>query len=300
MAPFAMLRVTTAEATNFKLRTLAAEALMHQLALLALLLVLACRPQERPNRPPGASDLLSSGTWVDLSHDFSSETVYWPTAKPFTLEVVSAQMTPAGYYYAANNFSTSEHGGTHLDAPIHFAEEKHTADQVPLDRLVGPGVVIDVAARADADADYRLDAAALEEWERSHGRIPDRTIVLVRTGWSSRWPDKARYLGTTKPGPAGAAELHFPGIDSSAARWLSVERQVKAVGIDTPSIDYGQSRTFDTHRILLGQNIPAFENVTNLERLPASGAFVVALPMKIKGGSGGPLRIVAVVPRMSP
>ena len=269
---------------------------MHPLSALAIILALACRPQERPNRPPAASDLLSSGSWVDLSHDFSSETIYWPTAKRFTLEVVSAQQTPAGYYYAANNFSTSEHGGTHLDAPIHFAEGKHTADQVPLDRLVGPAVVVDVVARADADADYRLDVPALKEWERRNGRIPGGTIVLLRTGWSSRWPDKARYLGTTKTGPAGVAELHFPGIDSSASRWLAAERQVRAVGIDTPSIDYGQSKTFDTHRILLGQNIPAFENVTNLERLPASGAFVVALPMKIKGGSGGPLRIVALVP----
>jgi kynurenine formamidase len=270
---------------------------MHRLVPLALLLALACRPQEHPSRP-AAPDLLHTGTWVDLSHDFSGETIYWPTAKPFALEVVSAQTTPAGYYYAANNFSASEHGGTHLDAPIHFAEGRHTADQVPLDQLVGPAVVVDVAARADADADYRLDAAALEAWERSHGRIPNGTIVLVRTGWSSRWPDKARYLGTTKAGPTGVAELHFPGIDSSAARWLSAERRVNAVGIDTPSIDYGQSKTFDTHRILLAQNIPAFENVTNLERLPASGAFVVALPMKIKGGSGGPLRIVAIIPAL--
>ncbi len=269
---------------------------MHRLAPLALLLALACRPQERPPPPPAASDLLSSGTWIDLSHDFSTETIYWPTAKPFALEVVSAQRTPAGYYYAANNFSTSEHGGTHLDAPIHFAEGKHTADQVPLDRLVGPAVVVDVVARADADADYRLDVPALEEWERSNGRIPDGVIVLLRTGWSSRWPDKARYLGTTKTGLAGVPELHFPGIDSSAARWLAAERRVKAVGIDTPSIDYGQSTTFDTHRSLFAQNIPAFENVASLERLPPTGAYVVALPMKIRGGSGGPLRIVALVP----
>jgi kynurenine formamidase len=269
---------------------------MHRFALLALLLTLACRAQEQPSRPPSGPALLSSGTWVDLSHDFSSETIYWPTAKPFTLDVVSAQMTPGGFYYAANDFATSEHGGTHLDAPIHFAEGRQTADQIPLEHLIGAAVVVDVTAPADANADYRLDARALEEWERQNGRIPDGTIVLIRTGWSSRWPDKARYLGTTKTGPAGVAELHFPGIDSSAARWLVAERRVKAVGIDTPSIDYGQSGTYDTHRILLGQNIPAFENVTSLERLPARGAWVVALPMKIKGGSGGPLRIVALVP----
>ena len=270
---------------------------MHRLAPLVLLLALACRAPDRPARPPAGWDLLASGTWVDLSHDFSSETIYWPTATPFTLEVVSAEHTPGGYYYAANDFSTSEHGGTHLDAPIHFAEGRQTADEIPLDRLVGPAVVVDVVTQADADADYRLDVAALEEWERRNGRIPEGAILLLRTGWSSRWPDKARYLGTTRTGPAGVAELHFPGIDSSAARWMAAEREVKAVGIDTPSIDYGQSTTFDTHRILLAQNIPAFENVTNLERLPPTGAFVVALPMKIRGGSGGPLRIVAVAPR---
>lgn len=273
-------------------------ALMHRLTLLALFLVLACRNRER--QPAATSDLLGSGTWIDLSHDFSGETIYWPTATPFKLRVVSAQRTPAGYYYASNDFSASEHGGTHLDAPIHFAEGGQTADQVPLERLVGPAVVVDVVARADADADYRLDVPALEEWERRNGRIPDWRIVLVRTGWSGRWPDKARYLGTTKTGSAGVAELHFPGIDSSAARWLAESRRAKAVGIDTPSIDYGQSKTFDTHRVLMGRNIPAFENVTNLDRLPSTGAFVVALPMKIKGGSGGPLRIVAVVPAPPP
>jgi kynurenine formamidase len=269
---------------------------MHRLAPLSLLLVLACRPETRSADAPAAADLLRSGTWVDLTHDFSSETIYWPTNQPFKLKIVSAQRTPAGFYYASNDFSTSEHGGTHLDAPIHFAEGKQTTDQIPLDRLIGPAVVIDVVAPADADADYRLDVAALEEWERTNGRIPDQSIVMVRTGWSSRWPDKARYLGTSKTGQAAVAELHFPGIDSSAARWLAVERKVRAVGIDSPSIDYGQSKTFDTHQILSGQNIPGFENVTNLDRLPPTGAWVIALPVKIKGGTGGPLRIVALLP----
>ncbi len=251
--------------------------------------LLACRQEARP-------DPLASGNWIDLSHDFSSETIYWPTAKPFTLEVVSAAVTPAGYYYAANNFGGAEHGGTHLDAPVHFAEGKHTADQIPLDRLVGRAVVVDVSRNAAANADYQMDAAALEEWERGHGRIPPEAIVLIRTGWSSRWADRARYLGTTKTGAAGVAELHFPGIDSTAAKVLAAERRVKAVGIDTLSIDHGQSTAFLAHRILFAQNIPAFENVANLDRLPARGSFVIALPMKIRGGSGGPLRIVAVVP----
>jgi kynurenine formamidase len=262
---------------------------MRRHLLLLLGLSFGCRPEPGP-------DLLHSGVWVDLGHDFSSETIYWPTAKPFILEVVSAQQTPAGYYYAANNFAAAEHGGTHLDAPVHFAEGKHSTDQIPLDRLAAPAVVVDVATQADASRDYLVDVAALEAWEKAHGRIGSDAIVLIRTGWDRRWPDRERYLGTSKTGAEAVAELHFPGIDSAAAAWLA-DRNVKAVGIDTPSIDFGQSTTYPTHRTLFERNIPAFENVAHLEALPAVGSFVIALPMKIRGGSGGPLRIVAVVPK---
>jgi kynurenine formamidase len=257
-------------------------------AVLILAGALAC------NRSEGL-DILADGTWVDLSHDFSAETIYWPTAKPFQLEVVSAQRTPAGYYYAANNFSASEHGGTHLDAPIHFAEGKWTTDQIPLDRLLGQAVVLDVQSEADRSADFRVDYATITRWEQKYGPIRSGSIVLFHTGWGRRWADRTAYLGTSKMGPQAVPELHFPGIDSAAAQWL-VDRKIKAVGIDTPSIDYGQSSSFPTHRVLFAANIPAFENVANLDRLPAHGSFVIALPMKIKGGSGGPLRIVAVVP----
>jgi kynurenine formamidase len=257
-----------------------------------LALVLALLACSAPSSRPG----LPAGIWVDLSHDFSSETIYWPTARPFTLEVVSAQQTPGGYYYAANNICAAEHGGTHLDAPVHFAEGRESTDRVPLDRLIGEAAVVDVSERAASDRDYRLDVKALEDWEAAHGRIGEQTIVLIRTGWSRFWPDRARYLGTTKTGAEAVAELHFPGIDSTAAAWL-VQRKVKAVGIDTPSIDYGQSTDFMTHRVLFAQNIPAFENVADLDKLPATGTTVFALPMKIKNGSGGPLRIVALVPQ---
>lgn len=231
--------------------------------------------------------------WIDLSHDFSRETIYWPTARPFTLEVVSAERTPAGYYYAANNFSAAEHGGTHLDAPVHFAEGRWTADQIPLDRLIGPAAVVDVTARTEGHPDYQVTVDDFTAWERAHGRLPDGVIVLIRTGWGRFWPDRARYLGTARTGPAAVPELRFPGIEPGAARWLVTERRPHAVGIDTPSLDYGRSTTFDTHQILFAENVPGFENLANLDRLPATGAFVVALPMKIRGGSGGPLRIVA-------
>ena len=244
---------------------------------------------------PDPIGTLRQAEWIDLSHDFSASTIYWPTAKPFTLEVVSARRTPSGYYYAANNFSAAEHGGTHLDAPIHFAEGKWTTDQIPLGNLVGPGLVVDVQPQADSSSDYQVSRSAIERWEHHHGRIPAGGIVLFRTGWGRRWPDRVRYLGTARTGTEAAAELHFPGIDSAAATLL-VERNIGAVGIDTPSIDYGQTKTFPTHQVLFASNIPAFENVANLDRLPTKGSFIVALPMKIKGGSGGPLRIVAALP----
>jgi kynurenine formamidase len=243
----------------------------------------------------GELDILRDADWIDLSHDFSAQTIYWPTAKPFKLEVVSAQQTAGGYYYAANNFSAAEHGGTHLDAPVHFAEGQWTTDQIPLERLIGEAILVDVQSRADSSADYRVDAAAIDAWEQEHGAIPSGSIVLFYTGWARRWPDRAAYLGTSRTGAAAVPDLHFPGIDSTTAQWL-VSRNVKAVGIDTPSIDYGQSSSFPTHRVLFASNIPAFENVANLHRLPPRGSFVIALPMKIKGGSGGPLRIVALVP----
>jgi kynurenine formamidase len=160
---------------------------------------------------------------------------------------------------------------------------------------MGPAIVVDVSAEAARSRDYRLTPDVIDVWERVNGPIPARAIVLVRTGWGSRWPDRVRYLGTAKTGPEAVPELHFPGIHPDAARRL-VERRVDAVGIDTPSIDYGQSTTFDTHQILFAADIPAFENVASLDLLPATGAFVIALPMKIAGGSGGPLRIVALLP----
>jgi kynurenine formamidase len=258
------------------------------------ILVSGCSSENAPPQPEGLQ--FPDGRLIDLTHPFSSETIYWPTAKPFTFEKVSDGVTPGGYYYAANNFSAAEHGGTHLDAPIHFAAGKNTADQIPLEQLTGPAVVIDVTASATANADYQIQISDIEAWETKNGRIPDSSIILLRTGWDSRWPDPKTYLGTSKVGPDAVAELHFPGLDPKTAQWIVANRRVDSIGIDTPSIDYGQSTMFETHQTLFKANIPAFENVANLGQLPVTGSIVIALPMKIKGGSGGPLRIVAVAP----
>ncbi len=245
--------------------------------------------------PANSSPNALAGTVVDLSHDYSDQTIFWPTADGFRLDKVAGGMTPQGYYYAANNFATAEHGGTHLDAPVHFAEGRWSVDQIPLDRLVGAAAVVDVSARAATQPDYQVTVADLTAWEQAHGSLND-TIVLLRTDFSKRWPDAAAYLGTAERGERAVPKLHFPGLHPDAARWLAQNRTVKAVGIDTASIDYGQSTLFETHRVLYEKNIPGLENLPSLDRLPARGATLVALPMKIKGGSGAPLRAVAFIP----
>ncbi|HEY6877156.1 MAG TPA: cyclase family protein [Polyangiales bacterium] len=231
---------------------------------------------------------LASLRLVDLSHAFDAQTLYWPSERDgFRLQTLAEGQTEGGYYYSAYAFAGAEHGGTHVDAPVHFAEGRATADKIPLERLVAPAVVIDISRRAAVDADALVTAEDV-------ANVPAGAIVLIRTGWSSRWPNRKAYFGDDTPGET--THLHFPGLSEAAAQRL-VHCGVAAVGIDTPSIDHGPSRDFLAHRALLGADIPAFENLTALEQLPARGFYVAALPMKIAGGSGGPLRAVALIPR---
>jgi kynurenine formamidase len=234
---------------------------------------------------------LDGARLVDLTHAFDARTVYWPTARPFVLEPVARGVTAGGFWYAANQFCAAEHGGTHLDAPIHFAAGRWTADEVPLDRLVGPAVVVDLVAKAARDRDALLTRADLAAFEAHGGRIPDGAVVLVRTGWDRHWSDPGRYLGGADP-----AALHFPGVGGAAARWLTTARRIRSVGIDTGSIDRGSSPDFPAHRAFANANVPVFENLRGLDALPARGALFLGLPMKIGGGSGGPLRAVALLP----
>ena len=233
---------------------------------------------------------------IDLTHSFGADTIVWPTEQDFRLVLQQAGETPGGYYYASNRLEMAEHGGTHIDAPIHFARGGQTLDQVPIERLVGAGVRIDVTAQCARDRDYRVTIQDFEQWEAGHGRIPNRAIVLLDTGFARYWPSRQQYLGTELRGPEGVRALHFPGLHPEAAAWLVRERQVKALGIDTASIDDGQSTKFETHVALLSQNVPVFENLSDLRVLPHRGFDVIALPMKIAGGTGGPLRVIAVLP----
>jgi kynurenine formamidase len=267
---------------------------MRQPLLVLLLLTAACS-RSQPAVP--AATAFPSGEIVDLSHAYDSQAIFWPTAEAFRLEKVADGVTPAGYYYASNNFFTSEHGGTHIDAPVHFAQGHQSVDQIPLDHLIGRAIVIDVAEASSRNADYQVSVDDFQRWEAAHGQIPRDAIVLLRTGFARHWPDAARYLGTAERGEAAVAKLHFPGLHPDAAKWIVANRPIKAIGLDTASIDYGQSTRYESHQILYGRDIPAFENLASLERLPATGAHIVALPMKIKGGSGAPLRVIALLPQ---
>ena len=264
---------------------------------LTLLILTSCEQKAPAEKAPEVPDArLADRRIVDLSHSYSDETVYWVTAQEFELDTVFKGQTEKGYYYAANNFSTAEHGGTHLDAPIHFAQKGQTVDQVPLERLIGEAIKVDVSAQAANAPDYLIGIEDLKAWETKHGTpIPEGSIVLLQTGFSKFYPDKEKYLGTSERGEEAIRELHFPGLSPEAAQWLVDNRSIHAIGIDTPSIDYGQSELFESHVILLSEDIPAFENLNNLDLLPETGFDIVALPMKIKGGSGAPLRIVALI-----
>lgn len=254
-------------------------------------------PSEGQGAGRSASASFPSGKLIDLTHPFNEHTIYWPTdSQGFRLEKGPEGVTERGYYYAANRFSTAEHGGTHLDAPIHFYQDRPTADQVPLSKLLGQAAVVDVTEACRKNPDYLVTVTDLRNWEVRHQRQLVDVILLIRTGYARHWPDREQYLGTAATGEAALDQMHFPGLDPDAAQWLVEHRAIKAVGIDTASIDYGQSTHFRSHVLLCEHQVPIFENVADMSPLPEIGFDVIALPMKIEGGSGGPLRIIAIVP----
>lgn len=238
---------------------------------------------------------LEDGHWVDLTHAFSAQTLYWPTSEPFRLSPVFDGETTGGFHYAANRYQAAEHGGTHMDAPIHFLAGGDPVERVGLDRTIGPLVVVDVTAKVSENRDYAAGPSDFEAHQSRLGPIPSGAIVLIRTGYERFWPLAERYLGTSERGADAVSRLHFPGLSEAGSRWL-VAKGIRAVGVDTASIDPGPSTRFDSHRCLAAAGIPIFENLRGLAEIPQRGAFLVALPMKIEGGSGAPLRAVAWVP----
>ncbi len=251
---------------------------------LTLLLLAAC------GKPPSTID---SSKLIDLSYTFDEKTVYWPNAEGFRHRKDSWKKTDAGYWYAAGEFTSAEHGGTHLDSPVHFSEGKLTLDKIPVSQLVAPAMVIDVSHKTGSERDYRVTPADITAWESSNVPIAENTIVVIRTGWGKFWPDRKQYLGSDVKGDI--SNLHFPGLSKEAAELL-VSRKVAGVGIDTASLDYGPSTDFISHQVLNGANIYGIENIAQAEKLPATGATLIVMPMKIGEGSGGPARVVALLP----
>ena len=265
---------------------------MKKLNLLLIILLIASCNQTGSD----PLTMLKSGQWIDLTYEFDEHTIYWPTNTPFRHDTVFYGINEKGYFYSSFKYSAEEHGGTHFDAPIHFGQGQNSIDEVPISQCTGEGIVINVSEKALEDADYLVTVEDFTLWESEYGQIPDGAIVLLFTGYGQFWNDPAKYIGTDKTGADAIPELHFPGLHPDAAEWLVSNRNIKAIGLDTPSIDYGQSGDFMSHRILCAQGLTIYENVAHLDEVPPKGSYIVALPMKIKGGSGAPLRIVAFIP----
>ena len=235
---------------------------------------------------PGKAEL------IDLTYPLSPDSLYWPTGSRFEHQQLDWGMSEGGYWYASAAFSSPEHLGTHLDAPIHFGENGWANADIPIERLFAHGVVIDITRKSNASADATLSVDDIEAWEQRNDTLQEGSIVIVRTGWASGWPDWETYYGSSTP--TDVATLHFPGISPEAAQAL-VNRGIFGVGIDTASIDPGNSSTFEAHQILAAANVFNLENLTNVDGLPEAGFDIIALPMKIKDGTGGPARVVAIV-----
>ena len=247
---------------------------------------------------------LNAGTLkiVDLTQPLGPETPViglppmFASSPGVTLEVISRfDDKGPGWYW--NVLHMGEHTGTHFDAPGHWITGKdlrdNACDTIPPRRFVGPACVIDVMADVERDPDFLLMPDHVTEWEQKHGRIPPGAWVLLRTGWSRRASAKA-FLNVSEDGP------HSPGFHKSTSQLLANERDILGVGVETVGTDAGQAGTFDppfpNHSIMHGAGRFGLASLTNLDQLPPVGAIVIAAPLKIVGGSGSPVRVLAITP----
>jgi kynurenine formamidase len=262
-----------------------------------MLALSSCAPAGAPDSSGERAGIdLASARLVDLSHVYDEKTLYWPSS-PSSFELTELARGPSdeGYFYSAYSFCSPEHGGTHIDAPVHFSESGRATAEIPVRQLIAPGVLIDMAEAASADPDARLTLEAVRAWESRNGVVPEGAIVILRTGWGKRWASGAlSYFGDDTPGDA--SNLHFPGYGEAAARYLVEERKVGVLGIDSASVDHGPSRDFIVHQIAAARNVANLENVARTDELPETGFWIVALPIPIGKGSGGPVRVVAILP----
>ena len=244
-----------------------------------------------PQKTQGDSLLsgISSGKTrvVDLSYAINDKLVPWPGDEKWFEAKVNATVEKNGYF--TRSFWMLEHYGTHLDAPVHFPPGKTTVDQIPAKQFFGPAVVLDVSVEGAKDADYQMPASRVELWEKKYGRLVEGSIVLLRTGWSSRWPDAGKYRNQDAQG-----KMHFPGFSAEAAKLL-IARRVSGIGCDTLSVDYGASGDFAVHHLILGAGLYQLENLADLREVPEAGAFLVVAPIKLEGGSGGAVRVFGLI-----
>jgi kynurenine formamidase len=240
-------------------------------------------------RRPEVASPTGFHTVVDLTHTINGNVPTYEPAEKAPFEVKTVATIEKDKYFA-RNICLPEHFGTHIDAPAHFARGMWTVDQIPPERLIAPLAVLDVSLNVGNNPDYQVSVQDIARWEQTNGQIPPGAVVMARTGWDSRWTSASKYRNADAKGV-----MHFPGYSEEAAKFLVEGRNVLGLGIDTLSIDYGPSRDFVVHQYTLGHSLYHLENVTNLDRVPANGAIAVVAPMKLEGGSGGPVRIFALV-----
>lgn len=224
---------------------------------------------------------------VDLTHTMSADFPTFDGAPGIDMRKIK-DLNKDGY--SLYQWQLNEHSGTHLDAPVHFSETGASVEQIPADTLVVPLAVVNVADKAAKDPDYQLSRSDLAAWERRHGRLPDQCCVAMNSGWARHVGDKAKYVGKDTGGV-----MHFPGIGPDAVVWLIKQRKVAGLAVDTLSLDHGASKDFKTHVMWLPSGRWGLENVANLDRVPAVGATLVVGLAKVKGATGGPARLFALI-----
>jgi kynurenine formamidase len=231
---------------------------------------------------------------IDLSYAINDHLPPWPGDKKTFEAFPNATVERDGYF--TRSFWMLEHYGTHLDAPAHFPPGKTTVDEIPVHRLIGPAVVLDVSnenRRANSgESDYRLPVSRVKEWESRHGNIPRGAIVLLRTRCSAQWNDADRYRGLD-----AAGSMHFPGYSVEAMQYL-ISKGISGIGADAMSVDAGDSKDYAVHTLALGSDLYQIENLSDLSEVPEAGALLIVAPIKLEGGSGGPCRVFAIVPEV--
>ncbi|GAV05348.1 hypothetical protein RvY_15496 [Ramazzottius varieornatus] len=240
---------------------------------------------------------VSSDKLVDLSHTFDRTTVYWPTLadnETFRLTTIEDETQSDGVSYRIKFYEAAEHGGTHLDAPSHFSKIGLSVEKIPLDKLMGPAVIIDVREKAARNLDYQVTVQDAYDWEKKYGRIPNGAFVFMNSGWDAFWPDKKKIFNFDNS--TGVETYHFPAFHPNTTAFLVFQRYISGLGVDTPSTDYGQAAVFKTHEILANNSAVGFENVKNLGKLASVGAHVIAIPIKITDGTGAPLGLIGINP----